>query len=90
MKNISVLESAFGLIARIRKSARPKRIGLLAATVPTAAVAHEEGKFNSFAAVLGNDGAIKAYRAGTLPFPDIGRQAAGDSVISKTANPFRT
>jgi hypothetical protein len=33
-------------------------------------VAHEEGSFNSFAAVLGNDVAINAYRQGTLPFPD--------------------
>src|SRR5262245_7045792 len=33
-------------------------------------VAHEEANLNSFAAVLGNDAAIKAYRAGTLPFPD--------------------
>jgi hypothetical protein len=33
-------------------------------------VAHEEGNLNSFAAVLGNDVAIKAYRGGKLPFPD--------------------
>ena len=33
-------------------------------------VAHEEGNLNSFAAILGNDVAIKAYRKGTLPFPD--------------------
>src|SRR5262245_52529866 len=33
-------------------------------------VAHEEANLNSFAAVLGNDAAIKAYRDGTLPFPD--------------------
>jgi hypothetical protein len=33
-------------------------------------VAHEEANLNSFAAVLGNDVAIKAYREGTLPFPD--------------------
>jgi Cytochrome P460 len=33
-------------------------------------VAHEEGNLKSFAAVLGNDVAIKAYRAGQLPFPD--------------------
>lgn len=33
-------------------------------------VAHEEGNFHSFAAVLGNDIAIKAYREGKLPFPD--------------------
>jgi len=32
--------------------------------------AHEEGNLNSFAAVLGNDVAIKAYREGKLPFPD--------------------
>ena len=33
-------------------------------------VAHEEGNLNSFVAVLGNEIAIKAYRKGTLPFPD--------------------
>jgi len=33
-------------------------------------VAHEEGSLNSFAAVLGNDVAIKAYREGKLPYPD--------------------
>ena len=33
-------------------------------------VAHEEGNLNSFAAVLGNDVAIKAYREGNRPFPD--------------------
>ena len=33
-------------------------------------VAHEEGNFHSFAAVLGNDAAVKAYREGKLPFPD--------------------
>ena len=33
-------------------------------------VAHEEGNLNSFAAILGNDVAIKAYRNRTIPFPD--------------------
>jgi Cytochrome P460 len=33
-------------------------------------VAHEEGDLHSFAAVLGNDVAIKAYREGKVPFPD--------------------
>jgi hypothetical protein len=33
-------------------------------------VAHEEGNLHSFAAVLGNDVAIKAYRDGKLPYPD--------------------
>ena len=33
-------------------------------------VAHEAANFNSIGAVLGNDIAIKAYREGTLPYPD--------------------
>ena len=33
-------------------------------------VAHEAGKLNSLGAVLGNDVAIRAYRQGTLPYPD--------------------
>src|ERR1700674_2758599 len=33
-------------------------------------VAHEEGNLHSFAAVLGNDVAIKAYREGKLPYPN--------------------
>src|ERR1700684_3054910 len=33
-------------------------------------VAHEEGTLHSFAAILGNDVAIKAYRDGKLPYPD--------------------
>ncbi len=31
---------------------------------------HEAGNINSIGAVLGNDVAVKAYRAGKLPFPD--------------------
>jgi hypothetical protein len=33
-------------------------------------VAHEEDDLHSFAVVLGNNTAIAAYRAGTLPYPD--------------------
>jgi hypothetical protein len=33
-------------------------------------VAHEEGNLHSFAAILGNDIAIKAYREQKLPFPE--------------------
>ncbi len=33
-------------------------------------VAHEEGNLNDLRAILGNDIAIEAYRAGKLPFPD--------------------
>ena len=32
--------------------------------------AHEAGKLNSLGAVLGNEVAIKAFRNGTIPFPD--------------------
>jgi hypothetical protein len=33
-------------------------------------VAHEEGRLNDLRAILGNDVAVKAFREGTLPFPD--------------------
>lgn len=33
-------------------------------------VAHEEDNLHSFAIILGNDVAIKAYRDGKLPYPD--------------------
>ena len=33
-------------------------------------VAHEEGNLNDLRAILGNDGAIEAYREGKLPYPD--------------------
>jgi Cytochrome P460 len=33
-------------------------------------VTHEAGNLNSFSGILGNDVAIKAYRAGKLSFPD--------------------
>jgi hypothetical protein len=33
-------------------------------------VAHEEGDLHSFAAVLGNDVAMKAFRDGKIPYPD--------------------
>ena len=33
-------------------------------------VAHEAANFNSLGAILGNDVAIKAFREGTLPYPD--------------------
>jgi Cytochrome P460 len=33
-------------------------------------VAHEEGNLNDLRAILGNEIAVKAYRDGTLPFPD--------------------
>jgi Cytochrome P460 len=46
-------------------------------------VAHEEGKLNDIRAVLGNDIAIKAYRDGTLPFPD-------DAIVARLAWKYTT
>jgi Cytochrome P460 len=34
------------------------------------ALSHEAGSLNELRAILGNDIAVKAFRAGTLPFPD--------------------
>jgi hypothetical protein len=34
------------------------------------APSHEEGGFNELRGILGNEIAVKAYREGTLPFPD--------------------
>ena len=51
-------------------------------------VAHEEGKLNDIRAILGNDVAIRAYREGTLPFPDgtIIARVAWDYVPSEENN----
>jgi hypothetical protein len=37
---------------------------------PLISVAHEEGKLNDLRAILGNELAIKAFREGTLPYPE--------------------
>jgi hypothetical protein len=51
-------------------------------------VAHEEGDLKDIRAVLGNDKAIKAYRAGKLPFPEgtIIARLAWDHVPSEENN----
>jgi hypothetical protein len=51
-------------------------------------VAREEGELDDIRAILGNDLAIEAYRAGTLPFPDgaiIARLAARIASFDKSA-----
>ena len=53
--------AATGYLARIPSGYRDWKV---------ISVAHEEGDLHSFAVVLGNDIAIKAYRDGKLPFPD--------------------
>jgi len=46
-------------------------------------VATKKGNLNSFAAVLGNNVAIRAYREGKLPFPDGAIIAACTTVMSR-------
>jgi len=55
---------------------------------PVISVAHEAGDNNDLRAVLGNDAAMKAYRAGKLPFPDgtIIARLAWEYVPSKENN----
>jgi len=77
---VTVLAMAGGLVAL--GNVAPSRAGDAASsnfgiTIPAGyrewrliSVAHEEGNLHSFAAVLGNDVAIKAYREGEIPFPD--------------------
>jgi hypothetical protein len=54
-------------------------------------VAHEEGTLNDFRAILGNDIAVEAARAGRLPFPDgaiIVRLAWGYVPLEESAAAF--
>ena len=66
-----------GVFARRTGHAEAQSAAIFITSIPAGyrdwrliSVAHEEGNLNSLAAVLGNDVAIKAYREGTLPFPD--------------------
>jgi len=85
MKRITLLIIAIGALAGVvaltvrasRHSATQEAAPIFVTQIPDGyrewtfiSVAHEEGNLNSFASVLGNDIAIKAYREGTLPFPD--------------------
>jgi len=84
MKRITLLTIVIGLLAgvvalttRASRPANQENIPAFVTEIPAGyrewrfiSVAHEEGNLNSFASILGNDIAIKAYREGTLPFPD--------------------
>jgi hypothetical protein len=68
---------AAGFVAPGTGAASPQAAPVFVTTIPSGyrdwrliSVAHEEGALHSFAAILGNDVAIKAYSEGTLPFPD--------------------
>jgi hypothetical protein len=83
MKRIMLLIIAIGALAGVALTARASRhvrqedSPTFVTEIPAGyrewsfiSVAHEEGNLNSFGSILGNEVAIKAYREGTLPFPD--------------------
>jgi hypothetical protein len=74
---IGTLAGAVALTTRASRPANQENTPAFVTEIPAGyrewrfiSVAHEEGNLNSFASILGNDIAIKAYREGTLPFPD--------------------
>src|SRR5262245_19276462 len=92
MKRITVLVAVATLVGvmvltptRSRLASAQEASPVFVTTIPpgyrdwkVVSVAHEEGNLNDIRAVLGNDLAINAYRAGKLPFPEgaiIGRIA---------------
>jgi hypothetical protein len=85
MKRLAPLLIAFATLAGVvaftvrapRHAAAQQTASIFVTEIPSGyrdwrliSVAHEEGDLHSFAAVLGNDVAIKAYREGKPPFPD--------------------
>jgi Cytochrome P460 len=84
MKRIVVMLAAIAALGGVVAGAAPERgqadgraAPIYGITLPAGyrdwrliSVAHEEGDLNDLRAILGNDIAIEAARAGTLPFPD--------------------
>jgi hypothetical protein len=74
---VGTMAGVVGLKARAARQAEQENTAVFVTNIPEGyrdwrliSVAHEEGNLNSFASILGNDIAIRAYRDGTLPFPD--------------------
>src|SRR5215813_12136076 len=74
---VGIAVGVVGLTAAVSRQTIQPAIPIFVTKIPPGyrdwrfiSVAHEEGNLNSFASVLGNDIAIKAYREGKLPFPD--------------------
>jgi hypothetical protein len=74
---VSMLAGAFAVIAPASGQSSASASPAFVTAIPPGyrdwrviSVAHEEGDLHSFAVVLGNDVAIKAYREAKLPFPD--------------------
>jgi len=74
---VAALTAVVAFTARAPRHAAAQAAPVFVTEIPSGyrewrliSVAHEEGDLHSFAAVLGNDVAIKAYREGKLLFPD--------------------
>ena len=74
---VAAVSAVVGHMALVSGQADKAAAAVFVTTIPPGyrdwrliSVAHEEGNLHSFAAILGNDVAIKAYREGKLPFPD--------------------
>jgi Cytochrome P460 len=75
---VAILAGVVALIARApRHAAAQQAASIYVTEIPSGyrdwrliSVAHEEGDLHSFAAVLGNEIAIEAYREGKPSFPD--------------------
>ena len=85
MKRISFLFVAVAILAGVvgfaatasRHAAAQEAAPIFVTKIPAGyrdwkfvSVAHEAGELNDIRTILGNDPAIKAYRAGKLPFPE--------------------
>jgi Cytochrome P460 len=74
---VATLVAVAASLAPVRDRADDQAVPIFGIKIPPGyrdwklvSVAHEEGNLHSFAAILGNDIAIKAYRDGKLPYPD--------------------
>src|SRR5262245_10883388 len=74
---VAILAGVAAFSATSRQATAPEAAPIFVKQIPigyrdwkVVSVAHEAGEINDIRAVLGNDIAIKAYRAGKLPFPE--------------------
>ena len=75
--SVATVGGAFAFTARASRHSDQAATPIFVTEIPPGyrdwkfiSVAHEEGNLNSFASILGNDLAIKAFRGQKLPFPD--------------------
>ncbi len=75
--SVAVVTAAVVFTARASRTAAQEAAPIFVTEIPRGyrewrlvSVAHEEGDLNDIRAILGNDEAINAYRAGKLPFPE--------------------